>query len=119
MVQFDGTKTYDRDTFVNSYRSHILPRIPRDMENADTQIALLKTLCEIIPTISAVTPVAETLLRQGGQIPQNRHMLTMQIAALANATIGSNGLELMGDSSRSDFNTLSDDQLLDAFILLD
>ena len=105
---------FDRDTFIRDHHSAIKPRIPADIEDVDTQKRLLSNLEEVIPTVNTLLVARDDLIGiERGSLDANTGI--GRIAFRVNNLLGVTKLE----NIIKKWDAVTDDHLLDAFILLD
>lgn len=108
------SQAFNKKEFMGKYGSYISPRIPKNIENAEIQRKMLKELERAIPTV--LTLMRDVQLQNKlyveGKLEQ---VIIAEIAVKVDKLIQAANLE----KAENDWNALSNDQLLDAFLLLD
>lgn len=98
---------FDREAFLKKYKSQIRPRLPESVEDPDTQERLLANLGQIFPSLQTV-PASDLLLNQDS----GRESDIRRIAHRVNSALAGSGAVWKPDAAEND-------QLIDAFLLLD
>ena len=99
-------KQFDSDAFAMNHKSVISPYLPKDIEDTDTQKCLLENLDRVLP-MDLKTAVEAGDLNKNARIGMNAQKVDERLKALNM------------DAPAANLKSSTDDQLINAYILLD